>query len=220
MNFLGSEAPKRPQQFIFLGQDCQHVANFSKWLACHTHSALIWAIWVSSFQRISFHLKACFRRWSCWLRQPPDAAAWGDLWLGKLLLAQVAQAHVNLVVSCYWEIHDERTSSRFNVSSSNLNNKMDDGASCNSARVTSRTAGSETLRSRFGGDWSPTNQYMNRENKKWCHTKNEFDGFYILSKTRPHKGIDSSYLIRGRKYFFELGLICESNTNSCLNYSC
>ena len=76
----------------------------------------------------------------------------GDLRLAKLLLVQEAQVHVNLVVSCYQNIHDEEIGSRFNFSSSNLNNKIDDGASCNSARVTSRTAGSETLRSRLGGD--------------------------------------------------------------------
>ena len=59
---------------------------------------------------------------------------------------------------------------------------------------------------------------MNQECKKY-HTKNEFDGFYILSKTCPYKGIDRFYFIRGRKYLFELELIRKSDTNSCLNYS-
>src|ERR1700733_12616692 len=37
------------------------------------------------------------------------------------------------------------------ASSSNLKSKMDDGASCSSARLRSLTLGSETFKSRFGG---------------------------------------------------------------------
>lgn len=43
---------------------------------------------------------------------------------------------------------------RFKDSSSNRNSRTEDGDNCSSARVRSRTLGSETLKSRLGGDWS------------------------------------------------------------------
>jgi len=45
----------------------------------------------------------------------------------------------------------------FKESSSNLRRRIEDGASCSSASVRSRTFASDTLRSRLGGDWYRTN---------------------------------------------------------------
>jgi hypothetical protein len=49
---------------------------------------------------------------------------------------------------------EERRDIPFSASSSNLSKRMEEGANCSSVRLRSRTLGSETLRSRLGGDWS------------------------------------------------------------------
>lgn len=67
----------------------------------------------------------------------------------------------------------------FNESSSNRKSSTEDGAKCNSAKVKSRTAGSDTLSSRFGGDWSADNIIVNifwrKIQRIRLHTQDELD---------------------------------------------
>ena len=78
---------------------------------------------------------------------------------------------------------NENVGTPFSDSSSNLTIIMDEGARLSSDSVKSRTFGSETFRSRFGGDWS--RQCHIRRERVSCsqagHTQYELDRPDLLS---------------------------------------